>query len=113
MAVLKFDETPYEKVKEGLQRKIIHTDKLMTVVIDFTNGPWSEPEPPHNHPHEQTAYVAEGELIFLCEGEPDQHLKAGDMYAVPPNKMHTIQLLSATARIVDNFTPLREDFMKK
>jgi len=34
MAVLKFDEVPYEKVKEGLQRKIIHTDKLMCVLID-------------------------------------------------------------------------------
>ena len=86
MPVLQFDKVPYEKVKEGLERKIIHTQELMTVLIDFTNGPWDEPEPPHSHPHEQTSYVASGEIIFYCENEPDQHLKAGDMFAVPSGK---------------------------
>ena len=54
----------------------------MTVLIDFHNGPWDEPEPPHSHLHEQTSYVVEGEIIFYCEGEPDQHLEPGDMFAV-------------------------------
>jgi quercetin dioxygenase-like cupin family protein len=111
MAVLKFDDVPYEIVREGLQRKIIHTDNLMNVLIDFTDGPWEEPEPPHSHPHEQTSYVAEGEILFLCEGEPDQHLKAGDMFAVPSGRPHTIQLLTKRARLVDSFNPLREDFL--
>ena len=94
MAVLKFNEVPYEIVREGLQRKIIHTDNLMTVLIDFTDGPWDKPEPPHSHPHEQTSYVAEGEIIFFCEGEADQHLRAGDMFAAPPDRPHTVQLLT-------------------
>ena len=113
MAALKFDEVPYENVKEGLQRKIIHTDNLMCVLIDFSNGPWAEPEPPHSHPHEQTSYVAEGEIIFYCEDESEQHLKAGDMYAVPPDKKHTVKLLTKNVRLIDSFTPLREDFLKK
>ncbi len=112
MAVLKFDETPYEVLREGLQRKIINTGKLMSVLIDFTDGPWGEAEPPHSHPHEQTCYIAEGEVIFKQEGEPDQYLKAGDLFAVPSGKLHTIQLLSKTARLIDNFTPLREEFLK-
>ena len=112
MAVLKFDEVPYEKVRDGLERKIIHTDNLMTVLIDFTDGPWDEPEPPHSHPHEQTSYVAEGEIIFYCEGQPDQHLKAGDMFAAPSGKKHTVKLLTPNVRLVDSFTPIREDFLK-
>jgi len=112
MAVLKFDEVPYEKVRDGLERKIIHTDNLMTVLIDFTDGPWDEPEPPHSHPHEQTSYVAEGEIIFYCEGQPDQHLKAGDMFAAPSGKKHTVKLLTPKVRLVDSFTPVREDFLK-
>ena len=111
MAVLKFENVPYEKVKEGLQRKIIHTENLMSVLIDFTNGPWEEPEPPHSHPHEQTSYVAKGEIIFYCEGEADQHLKAGDMFAVPSGKKHTVKLLTKEVRLVDSFTPIREDFV--
>ncbi len=111
MAVLKFDKVPYEKVREGLQRKIIYTEKLMTVLIDFSDGPWDEPEPPHSHPHEQTSYVAEGEIIFYCDGEEEQHLKAGDMFAVPSGKMHTVKLLTQNVRLVDSFTPLRDDFL--
>lgn len=111
MAVLKFDNVPYEIVREGLQRKIIHTDNLMSVLIDFTDGPWDEPEPPHSHPHEQVSYVAAGEIIFICEGEEDQHLKAGDFFAVPSGKPHTIRLLTEKARLVDSFNPLREDFL--
>lgn len=34
-------------------------------VIDFDDGPTSEPDPPHSHPHEQVSYVSEGEIIFF------------------------------------------------
>ncbi len=111
MPVLLSDQTPAEQVRPGLSRKIIHTGELMTVVIDFSDGPWDKPEPPHNHPHVQTSYVAEGEIIFYCEDEPDAHLKAGDMFAVPPNKMHTVKLLTKNVRLVDSFNPLRNDFL--
>lgn len=111
MPVLKFDDTPAEVLREGLERKIIHTGDLMTVVIDFTDGPWEEPEPPHSHPHMQTTYVAAGEITFYCEGEPDQHLKAGDMFAVPSGKKHTIKVITPHVRLIDNFTPLREEFL--
>ncbi|MFK7980734.1 MAG: cupin domain-containing protein [Saprospiraceae bacterium] len=111
MPVLKFEVIPYEEVREGLKRKIIYTEDLMTVIIDFSDGPWEKAEPPHNHPHRQTSYVAKGELVFYCEGEPEQHLKAGDMFAVPPMKMHTVKLLTKEVRLVDNFTPVREDFL--
>ena len=112
MPTLLFDEVPYETVREGLQRKIIHTANLMTVILDFTDGPWSNPEPYHSHPHEQTSYVESGEIMFLCEGEEARHLKAGDMFAVPSGQRHTIRLLKAEARLIDSFTPIREDFLK-
>jgi quercetin dioxygenase-like cupin family protein len=112
MSILKFEETAYEIVNERVSRKLIHTNNLMTVIVDFSGGPWPEADPLHNHPHEQTSYVADGEVIFYCEGEPEQHLKAGDMFAVPPFKYHAIKLLSKTARLVDSFNPLREDFLK-
>ena len=111
MAVVKFDEVPFKKIREGVQRKIILTDDLMTVLIDFSNGPWEHPDPPHSHPHQQTSFIAEGEIIFYCEDESEQHLKAGDMFAVPSGKKHTIQLLSKKARLIDSFYPVREDFL--
>jgi len=35
---------------------------------------------------------------------------AGDMFAVPPEKKHTIKLLTEKVRLVDSFNPIREDF---
>jgi quercetin dioxygenase-like cupin family protein len=111
MPVLKAEETTPTNVKEGVQRRLLHTDGLMMAVIDFSDGPWKQPDPGHSHVHEQTTYVAEGEIIFFCEGESAQRLKTGDMFAVPSGKEHTIQLLSKTAKLIDSFTPLREEFL--
>ena len=83
----------------------------VSVVIDVENGPWEGPDPLHSHPHEQIAYVADGEVLFICEDAEPRRLRGGDVYAIPPNKRHTIQLLSKRARLVDTFHPIREDFI--
>lgn len=111
MAVLLFDKVPYEQVKPGLQRKIIHTANLMNVLIDFSNGPWEQPDPFHSHPHEQTSYVAKGEIELHCEGEDPVHLREGDMFAMPSHVKHSIRLLTKEVRLIDSFTPIREDFL--
>ena len=111
MPALKLSEAKPIKVREGLTRRFVHGDNLMLVVIDFDNGPWAIPEPMHFHVHEQATYVVEGEFIFFCEGEPDQKLSAGDMFWVASNKKHSIQLLSKTVKLVDSFSPVREDFL--
>lgn len=113
MPVLKFDESAFTVVRDGVSRRLINGSDLMTAIIDFSNGPWPAPEPYHHHVHEQTTYLAEGEIIFFCEGEPAQRLVAGDMFYVPSDKKHTIQLLSKTARLVDSFNPIRSEFLDK
>jgi len=112
MAIVKFDDVPFEVLNERMKRKIIYTENLMTVLVEFSGGPWSEADPFHNHPHEQTSYVADGEVIFYTEGEPERLMKAGDMIAIVPFKKHAIKLLSKTARLIDSFSPVREDFLK-
>lgn len=112
MSVLKFSESTPEIVREGLERRIISTPNLMTVIVDFTDGPWAEAEPFHSHPHEQTSYVAFGEIIFYCEGEPEQHLHAGDMFSASSGQKHTVKILSTTARLIDSFNPIRQEFIR-
>lgn len=111
MSVLKSKDASSTPIREGVKRRLINASNLMMVVIDFANGPWHEPEPFHHHMHEQTTYIAKGEIIFFCEGEPDQKLVEGDMFCVAANKKHTIQLLSTEARLVDSFNPIREEFL--
>ena len=98
-------------VAPGVQRKLIHTSQLMMVIVEFTNGPADHPDPFHHHPHEQVSYVAEGALILFIEGVGEQRLEAGDMFAVPSGLPHTVQTLTPVVRIIDSFTPLREDFL--
>ena len=109
--VLTRQATPGEPFRENCERRIIHTAQLMSVVIDFGGGPWAEADPFHRHPHEQTTYVAEGDILFVCEGRPPVRLTAGDLVAIPPDVPHSIQLLSKTARLVDSFNPIRNDFL--
>ena len=112
MSILKLAESTPTVVKEGLERRIIYTPNLMTVIVDFLDGPWDEPDPFHSHPHEQTSYIADGEIIFYCEGEPDQHLKKGDLFAVTTGQKHTVRILTPTARLIDSFNPIRQEFIK-
>ncbi len=102
---------PRQAISQGRSRYLAHTDHLMMVVVDFTDGPAEHPDPPHNHPHEQVTYVAEGEVLFFLD-QVAYHLRPGDMIEVPSNLPHSIQLLSAKVRLIDTFNPIREDFLK-
>ena len=113
VAALRAAEEPAENLKAGLSRRIIRAQQLMSVVLDFEGGPWQAPEPFHSHPHEQTTYVASGEVLFCSEGSNPERLAAGDMIAIPSGIPHSIQLLSPAARLVDTFHPIREDFLPK
>jgi quercetin dioxygenase-like cupin family protein len=110
MAVILKKETQIEEIVKGRKRYLAHTDNLMIAVIDFHDGPSAEPDPLHSHPHEQVSFVAVGKIIFFLEGKGTE-LEEGDMYTVPPNVPHTVQLLTEHVRIIDSFTPVREDFL--
>jgi quercetin dioxygenase-like cupin family protein len=102
-------ESHPEVIKPGLKRRLLHLDNLMTVVIDFEN-PMEEPDPPHAHPHEQITYVAEGELWFFI-GEEKYRLQKGDLIKIPSGIPHTVQTLTPNVRLIDSFSPVRQDFL--
>jgi quercetin dioxygenase-like cupin family protein len=110
MSILKRSDVVPETVAPGRSRYLSYTDHLMMVAMEFNDGPTSQPDPPHSHPHEQVAYVVSGEVLFFMDGKPTR-LGPGDMYTVPPNISHCIQLLTKQVRLVDAFTPIRKDFL--
>lgn len=111
MSTFKFPDLPVTAIRPGAERRIAYSNHLMLVIFDFSDGPQTQPDPPHQHPHEQVSYVAEGEILFFLGDEPPVHLRPGDGYTVPSNIPHCIQLLTSRVRLVDTFTPLREDFL--
>ena len=98
-----------EELQAGrLSRKIkARGGRLMSVEVIFKAGTAAyEPQ----HIHEQISYCLDGEFIFTLEGQ-DYPLKAGDSLYIPASAVHGARCLS-DGRILDLFTPQREDFLK-
>ena len=110
MSAIKESDIVYEVIGEDRTRYLAHTDHLMMAVIDFNDGPTYAPDPPHSHPHEQVSYVVDGEIIFFLDNE-ETRLGPGDIFTVPPNIPHSVQLLTQHVRLVDTFHPIREEFI--
>ena len=93
----------------GVQRKVLaYSKNLMTVELRFEKGAVGAP---HSHPHEQIGYIISGKLVYQEVGQEDKILGTGDTYYVAPNVVHGVQILEET-KLLDIFTPMREDFVK-
>jgi len=111
MGTIRSSEVTPEVITQGRTRYLAHLSNLMMVVIDFHDGPTTQPDPPHSHPHEQISYVVSGKINFVSGNEVIR-LGPGDIFTVPPNIPHSIQLLTKNVRLVDTFSPIRKDFLK-
>lgn len=111
MEVIKNDEG-FEAINSNpsLMRKVVHLDHLMVTVMEFLNGPMETPDPPHKHVHEQITYVASGSLKLFVE-DREYILNEGDVFKIASNLNHCIQTLTEYVKLVDSFTPLREEFL--
>ena len=113
MPVFKYANMPVARPGPNMLRREAHSDHLMMTVIDFVDGP-SPAVPPHRHPHEQISYVVAGRVRFIL-GEGEERtatlVEAGDVIVVPPDVPHAVETLTETARLIDCFYPLREDFL--
>jgi quercetin dioxygenase-like cupin family protein len=88
------------------RRVLIHTPELMQVEFGFDKGAVGAL---HSHPHIQVSYVAEGSFEVTIDGVT-QTIGAGGSFIVPSGLVHGVVALEA-GRLVDVFTPMREDFI--
>ena len=98
-----------ETIEDGrVSRKIrAKGGSLMIVEVFFTAGACGAE---HRHVHEQVSYCLAGEFVFTIEGETST-LRAGDSLYVPASALHGTTCV-ADGRLLDIFTPQREDFLK-
>jgi len=81
-------------------------DLMVVEVLFEAGGVGAE----HRHPHEQVSYCLAGEFRFTIEGETAT-LRAGDSVFIPGSVLHGTVCVAA-GRLLDVFTPQREDFLK-
>ncbi len=108
--VVKTDDIIWEDLGNGLKRKIMASGgKIMSVEVSFTKGAIGAI---HTHPHQQISYILEGSFNYELKGKVYK-LKTGDTCYVAPGEPHGVVSLEGNSRILDLFTPQREDFIKK
>lgn len=85
--------TPVEAVKPPpgsnlmMRAPITISDDLEVIISDVVI-PAGAAVPRHFHPGEEFVYVIEGSAVHVEEGKPDQILRAGDAYVIPPKAEH-------------------------
>jgi len=65
----------------------------------------------HEHPHEQMSYCLQGSFEFRIAGMK-RLLRAGETIVIPGGARHGVTALEDGA-LLDAFTPLREDLLKR
>ena len=88
------------------RRVLVSRPELMQVEFAFDAGAVGAL---HSHPHVQASYVAEGSFEVTI-GDSTTVLSQGGSFIVPPNVVHGVKALTA-GRLVDCFTPRRDDFL--
>ena len=98
------DTLPTRELFPGLTARLVHTPLVTQSFVECTAG---AAFPEHQHPHEQTVIVLEGELELVAGGETHR-LTPGMVFAIPGNVPHSGRAVVAT-RVLDVFSPPRND----
>ncbi|KAG1649330.1 3-oxoacyl-[acyl-carrier-protein] reductase [Nymphon striatum] len=99
---------PIVETGENVTRQVLSDDpSLMTVEFAFSKA--GAIGALHNHPHVQSTYVAEGQFRFTV-GDDTFEVGPGDSFVIPSGATHGCTCLKP-GRLVDCFTPRRDDFL--
>lgn len=107
MAFIDLHQMEIREMAPGFHGRFIHTEHMTIVYWDILAG---SSLPAHNHRHEQVTTVIEGIFDLTVAGDT-QHLEAGKIAVIPPEIPHSGWAITA-CRIIDVFSPPREDYMK-
>lgn len=106
---VRWEDLPRERVKDGLERRIITGQGMMIAHVYLEKGCVV---PMHHHENEQITYILEGALHFRLGGEEPREVivRAGEVLQIPSNVPHEAVALEDTLD-VDIFSPPRSDWL--
>lgn len=99
----------WEPAEPGVKRKIFEPgNSIMMMEVQFEEGAEGYV---HSHPHEQLSYCLKGMIEFTIDGEKTV-IQAGETIFIPGGAKHGVKALAPSA-LLDTFTPLRNDLLKR
>ena len=109
MPFVKADELPRMELFPGALSGLVAGQQLMLSFLEMETG---SRVPEHSHPHEQAGLMLQGVLKFRI-GSEERIMVSGDAFLVPPDMVHSGEVLEGPARVLDIFSPPREDYIEK
>ncbi|HUF70575.1 MAG TPA: cupin domain-containing protein [Longimicrobiales bacterium] len=105
----RWEEIPWEKVNERLDRRLITGDDVMLAHVLLRKGCVV---PRHQHENEQFTYILTGALKFRIgeDGSEELTVRAGEVLHLPSNVWHEAEALEDTLDL-DIFSPPRRDWL--
>lgn len=99
---------PIVNTDDGVTRQVLadHPD-LMVVAFGFEKK--GARGALHQHPHVQSTFVASGRFQFTV-ADVVTDVGPGDSFVVPANAVHGCVCIEP-GRLIDSFTPRRDDFL--
>ncbi len=99
------ERNPKELVP-GINARTFWGENMLIAVVDL------DPDthmPRHSHPHEQLGTVIQGQME-LSIGNEKRLLQPGDVYVIPGGVEHEAQTFAEAVRVIDVFSPVREEY---
>lgn len=100
-----FADIAVKEIAPGFFSRLIHTDTNTINFIDVTAG---SSVPLHTHIHQQCAFVLAGEFELTVNGVA-QVMEAGMFAVIPSNVQHGGRAIT-DCKLIDIFSPVREDY---
>lgn len=109
MAFIDLNDLPRVELFPKAMSAIAQGEHLMLSFLDLEPGCVI---PEHSHPHEQAGLVVEGRLRFRI-GDEERVVGPGEAFIIPPNVVHQGEVIDGLCRVLDIFSPPREDYAEK
>ncbi|HYN87941.1 MAG TPA: cupin domain-containing protein [Ardenticatenaceae bacterium] len=100
------DERDFKELVPGIRARTFWGERMLVAVVDIAPNAVL---PNHSHPHEQAGTMIEGQMEMTIAGQ-SRTLKAGDVWVIPGGVEHSAVGGDAGARVIEFFSPVREDY---
>jgi quercetin dioxygenase-like cupin family protein len=108
MSFIDWNNVPVQTLAPGVRLRTPYGERIMLSLVELDEG---AVVPPHSHPHEQAGIVLEGMLELTIDGHA-RTLKAGEAYIAAGNVTHSARSVGGSCKVLDVFSPIREDYAK-
>lgn len=106
MSFIDWDKVEVNDLAPGIRIRAPYGERIMLSLLEMEEGAVIVL---HSHPHEQAGILLEGRME-LTIGEETRCCEPGDAYLIPGHTPHCAVAVSGAVKVLDIFSPVREDY---